>query len=219
MNISDKLQRDGFVVLDSYEPEQPTEKLLDAIGEALVLGKGGAVHQLRPHKLSDAPINTYSGNYGLGEFPLHTDLAHWYLPPRYFLLRCIYGFGDVPTLVVDGDPLVAEIGITALARALVQPRRPVDGRKSLLRLYQDVGAEVPLLRWDEKFIQPATDAGAEGVLSFKRVLAETERLQVKLSKPGDTLIIDNWRMLHGRGAVPEQCQERVLDRVYLRSLK
>lgn len=33
--------------------------------------------------------NTYSGLFGLEEFPLHTDLAHWHSPPRYILLRVL----------------------------------------------------------------------------------------------------------------------------------
>ena len=38
------------------------------------------------------------------------------------------------------------------------------------------------------------------------------------SGEGDTVIIDNWRMLHGRPAVPEGRRDRHLQRVYLRSL-
>jgi alpha-ketoglutarate-dependent taurine dioxygenase len=38
---------------------------------------------------------------------------------------------------------------------------------------------------------------------------------VYLSQPGDTLIIDNWRMLHGRSAVQQSEKDRLLERAYL----
>ena len=36
-----------------------------------------------------------------------------------------------------------------------------------------------------------------------------------LVKNGDTVIIDNWRCLHGRSKVPESEMDRKLERVYL----
>jgi L-asparagine oxygenase len=78
------------------------------------------VHQLTPKRVEDAPANTYSGNYGLGPFPVHTDLAHWYVPPRYFLLRCVVGSDDVPTVLVDGARLIAKLGVSTLSRALMR---------------------------------------------------------------------------------------------------
>jgi L-asparagine oxygenase len=183
----------------------------------VALGSEGPIHQLRPRRVEEAPLNTYSGNYGLGEFPLHTDLAHWFLPPRYFLLRCVVGFGNIPTVLVDGFPLVKQVGTTALTHALMQPRRPVNGKRSLLRLFQIAGSAASLIRWDEKYIQPATKAGASGASRFSKVLAVAPRILASLSQPGDTIVIDNWRMLHGRAAVPKSCLSRIIDRVYLRS--
>ncbi|HAH95942.1 MAG TPA: hypothetical protein DCL69_03455, partial [Firmicutes bacterium] len=35
---------------------------------------------------------------------------------------------------------------------------------------------------------------------------------------GDTLVIDNWRMLHARSPVPAGREDRKIQRVYLESL-
>jgi alpha-ketoglutarate-dependent taurine dioxygenase len=44
---------------------------------------------------------------------------------------------------------------------------------------------------------------------------KTAALNVLLLQPGDTLLIDNWRMLHGRSEVSTQSTSRIIDRVYL----
>jgi hypothetical protein len=87
ISLLPKIQNDGYAFLESFHSGRATIDLLALVGNAVALGKAGPVHQLRPRRVEEAPLNTYSGNYGLGEFPLHTDLAHWYLPSRYFLLR------------------------------------------------------------------------------------------------------------------------------------
>ena len=216
--ISSCVERDGYAFIAEYRPAERSSDLLSDFGEADVLGKAGAVHQLRPAGTEEAAPNSYSGNYGLGAFPLHTDLAQWHRPPRYLLLRCIRGFAEVPTIVVDGGALVGEIGATALTRALLQPRRPVRGKRPLLRLYQPMGEVGNLLRWDEKFIQPATPAGQNGAATFRRHLGCAQRQEVPLLHPGDTIIIDNWRMLHGRAPVSEASRSRLIERAYLRSV-
>jgi L-asparagine oxygenase len=39
-----------------------------------------------------------------------------------------------------------------------------------------------------------------------------------LISSGDTLILDNWRVLHGRAPVPDTAAQRHIERVYLSSL-
>ncbi|WP_189666890.1 TauD/TfdA family dioxygenase [Pseudomonas amygdali] len=43
-------------------------------------------------------------------------------------------------------------------------------------------------------------------------------MDVCLCNPGDTLIVDNWRMLHGRSAVPTSAMRRQLERIYISEL-
>ncbi|MCC6263340.1 MAG: TauD/TfdA family dioxygenase [Bryobacterales bacterium] len=39
--------------------------------------------------------------------------------------------------------------------------------------------------------------------------------QIPLFRPGDTILIDNWQVLHGRSAIPVSCTGRRVERVYL----
>jgi alpha-ketoglutarate-dependent taurine dioxygenase len=215
--IREALQRHGFAVIDEDAAGQESREAMARFGRLLTLPGLCEVQALELREKKDATPNTYSGNYGRGEFPLHTDLAHWSLPPRFLVLRCVVGAKDVPTRLVDGLDLIEAIGELKMSRAIVQPRRPLAGRLSLLRLL-DIRARAKVLRWDDLFIVPVT---AEGKCAFEAVrhhLAQTKSIEITLSKPGDTLIVDNWRMLHGRAAALRVTTRR-LDRAYIDELE
>ena len=177
-----------------------------------------SIQALEPRAAEDAPPNTYSGNYGRGEFPLHTDLAHWCLPPRYLALRCVEGVTGVVTRLHDGHAVIASVGKAALERALVQPRRPLDNRRALLRLLDSRDGSAPLLSWDRLFIVPVTPT-AEVTFNLLRAYTEFAKvIEVSLAKPGDTLVLDNWRMLHGRSAAGGNESQRRIERAYFDKL-
>jgi L-asparagine oxygenase len=50
------------------------------------------------------------------------------------------------------------------------------------------------------------------------LLKDTPCIAVALREPGDTLIVDNWRLLHGRSRITFDATARVLKRAYLRVL-
>lgn len=206
----------GYVFLSAHlVADGSTEEIVQIIGEPARLGAGAPVHQLMPLSANVSTPNTYSGMYGHGQFPFHTDLAHWRHPPRFLLLRCITGFNEVPTLLIDGAALIAHVGQNILGRAIVRPRRPVKGSLPLLRLYNREKGCFGMIRWDEEFIKPANKAGEIGSTRIQDFLAQSRPVKVALLQRGDTLIIDNWRMLHGRAPVPENCRSRLLERAYL----
>jgi len=166
---------------------------------------------------ASATPNTYSGIYGLQRFPFHTDLAHWRVPPRYLLLRCVTGYPDVPTLLIDGRTVISAVTLDILTRAIFKPRRPKDGLVSLLRLCEPIN-EGLRLRWDEVFLKPASKIGCIADQCVRAEIAECEPLSIALAARGDTLLIDNWRMLHARSPVPVGRENRKLERVYLEGL-
>ncbi len=216
--VADRVRAQGFVHLSALEPDETTEAIATRLGEIIVPGRHAVIQTLRPRREAQAAPNTYSGQYGLDDFPLHTDLAHWPLPPRYFLLRCIVGTEAVPTLLVDGEFLISRVSAVSLARGLMVSRRPVEGKLRLLALRQRADNGEWLLRWDRTFIRPASDAGASAAASLTAALAEAPRQSVILQALGDTLIVDNWRMLHGRGPIPLAARTRLIERAYLSGL-
>lgn len=210
------LETQGFCFIENLEPEQSTFAVAHAVGDVLVPWQDGAVQTLVPRPISTP--NTYSGIFGVGDFPFHTDLAHWDIPPRYLLLRCLKGYPEITTNLIDGWEMIPEITLNDLTRAIVRPRRPIEGKIKLLRLADETG-HTSRLRWDEVFLVPSSRVGK---LTFSRVhewLQSAGQTKLCLMNPGDTLVIDNWRMLHARSHIPEKCKDRMVERVYLKALK
>lgn len=162
--------------------------------------------------------NTYSGNFGLGEFPHHTDYAHVRLPPPVLMLRCITGYKSVATPLIDGDLLVGNIGRKMLLRSLVKPRKPATSSFPIFAIYCENNG-VSLLRWDEVFLRPASKVGNEGFLAMQREISLTVKTEIVLWNPGDTLIINNHRMLHGRSRVLPEFIDRKIERIYLGAVR
>jgi L-asparagine oxygenase len=214
------LKRDGFSLRRDLTPSVPTIEVAQALGTVVsvsgVLPSSGipTVQCLRPRNTDEARQNHYSGHYGLGAFPLHTDLAHWGLPPRYLLLRCIVGSSDVFTHILPWAPVVDVVWSAALRRAVLTARRRGVGCSGLVRAMSQHG-QAEVLRWDPIFLRPLNrHARALATVMLDRTW-DSAVIKVLLRQPGDTVLIDNWRMLHGRGQVLAQSTTRRIDRVYL----
>lgn len=213
--ITEGISAQGYCFIEALDPNRDLVSVAVEIGKTMTPWAGRLVQQLIP-RATDTP-NTYSGIYGLDRFPFHTDLAHWHQPPRYLMLRCVRGYADVPTLLLDGKALVERVTHNVLARAIVKPRRPQNGAVPLLRLYEATDSGYRL-RWDQTFLQPASKVGELASQSVIENLAQIEPQSISLSLAGDTILIDNWRMLHARSMVPLGCEDRKIERIYLESL-
>lgn len=205
----------GYVFIREHVADLDTPTLARTLGPPITPWAGRLVQQLIP-RVSSTP-NTYSGIYGLDRFPFHTDLAHWRCPPRYLLLRCIKGYSDVPTFLIDGESVIQAVTLDIMTRAIVKPRRPRNGTIHLMRLCEqvEVGRRV---RWDEKFLRPASRIGETASQQVRTILSTAEVFSCALARAGDTLLIDNWRMLHARSSIPLGREDRIIERVYLEGL-
>lgn len=214
-SIREEIASRGYAFIQAHGLAMNTIAVAAALGQPLTPWKGGLVQELVPR--ANATPNTYSGIYGLDRFPFHTDLAHWRVPPRYLMLRCIKGYAEVPTLLVDGHALIATDLVDMLTRAIFKPRRPIDGAITLLRLCEATDAGYRL-RWDEVFLKPASKIGEIVDQRIRDYLAHSDPISISLSEPADMLLIDNWRMLHARSPISVDQQDRKIERIYLEGL-
>ena len=218
--LSDELLFRGYVFIPEWEVGCPTEEVANRIGTVLSIGDllpGSGipdVQRLIPREKSVEFSNQYSGEFGLKNFPLHTDLAHWTRPPRYFMLRCIQGSPKVSTTLCPTASITSTFGRSRLQTALVKPRKTGRYVKSIL-LNLAFSPEVKsALRWDSLFLTSMNNDAHE----FRRFMSELGSQfieeRVVLANLGDTLLIDNWCMLHGRDSVPAG-ETRIIERVYM----
>jgi L-asparagine oxygenase len=124
----------------------------------------------------------------------------------------------VATKIVDAKKIVSEIGENVLSRTLAIPRRPAFNNNYLLRLLSKSTGRPDIFRWDELFIKPVNQASSEVFNTISHLHGFLNPKNLFLENSGDILVIDNWRMLHGRSAVPRNYLSRNIERVYLRSI-
>lgn len=173
------------------------------------------VQTLLPCRNKDSSPYRYSGRFGLQEFPLHTELAHWAVPPRYLSLRAVCG-SEVQTLVLTWDFVCSQMPSKFLRRALLRPRRlPPTGAFTALRVVTSVDS-LDVFRWDTVFLAPLNPSAC--VLGEFLKSATRKSTTVTLRDADDVLLIDNWRTLHGRSAVDMRSLGRRIERVYLEEL-
>jgi|HubBroStandDraft_6_1064221.scaffolds.fasta_scaffold561964_1 L-asparagine oxygenase len=218
--IRSALNRDGFVLRKEFLPQLSTAEVAVRLGRILELDrllpsrKIPTVQSLRPRHVEEVGMNQYSGHFGFGLFPLHTDLAHWILPPRYFLLRCLVGADGVLTNLLHSAHVIGLLGTAALHKAVLRARKRHFACSGLVRALSLYG-EDQIFRWDPVFLEPL-NRHAEALRSAMLGRPPNEAINgVRLQDQGDTLIIDNWRMLHGRSPVPEGGSLRSIERIYL----
>ena len=221
-DIADRVHRNGYVLVRNLCPDQTTIDIGRSLGAVVDVGtlmpQSGIliVQTLMPRHESQSPSNQYSGTYGLAEFPLHTDLAHWARPPRYFVLRCKIGSNVVATRLLPYSALTLALEAVVIRRAVVRPRHtPRNGIQCLLPLVFPVGDGFGF-RWDPLFLVPMnTPAQRLAETMSTDAWDQTKLITFNLMDLGDTLIVDNWRFLHGRSHVPTTDISRHLERVYL----
>lgn len=217
------LDQTGYLFLPQWrctdtaiEVAQSIGKVLD-ISERLPQSGIPNVQSLTPRHESDAERFGYSKSFGLGRFPMHTDLAHWLRPPRYLLLRCIAGSESVATVLLPVSAIRSKVNKNLLSKAVFRPRQPGKTGSLLPLSLEFANSSASGFRWDSIFLLPMNEA-AHQVSNSIRMIQWNDTSTVMLTNPGDSLIIDNWRTLHGREAVKSTELDRQIERVYLEHL-
>lgn len=214
------LEQQGYAFIPSFCPDLEPTTAAAALGVPEQVDGLRLVQELSPTMSDLTTPNTYSGNFGLGTFPLHTDLAHWVMPPRYLMLRCAVGDPDASTQMLDSRSLVAAVGSNVLARCLTRPRRPMKRSFQLLPILQKLSERSQrLIRWDSIYLRPVNEYAQAVFRSIEEYLSCTQPISVILLREGDTLLLDNWRVLHGRSPVRYSASSRRINRIYMSTIK
>lgn len=207
-----ELKNKGIVQFKTSSKSRIVE-IANDIGSIFRVTSMPLVQTLTPRLKENEPNSTYSGNFGIGEFPFHTDLAHWYKPPRYLLLRCVIPATEVATKVIDSKRVLDKVEKYEISRANFLPRRRLDNKLYFLKLYSQ-----GVFRWDSIFIVPSNKEAIILKEKVKEVIEEIEYEPIFLNEPGDCILIDNWRMLHGRSKVSQSSMNRTIERIYMNEI-
>jgi hypothetical protein len=172
---------------------------------------GPIIDILQPTTSDSANPKSLSSKFGLCEFPFHTDTAYWNVPSRYIALRCMDpGVSNVTTRLVPSSGL--NLSDQVLRNLQAGVFHVLNGRNSF---YTSVMSDCFNLRFDPGCMSPTSSIAHEGWDALSDSLATAIPISIDWEQ-GRLLVIDNWRVLHGRAALPED-SGRVLIRATIKS--
>ena len=187
----------SFDLLATAESDLRTQmfELAIGLGAPVATRSGGSIcDTLLPTEAKAANPRSLSRVHAFGEFPLHIDTAHWLTPCRYVMLACISpGIACRPTLLMDTRRLLLKEHQSLLLHSA--PLRVTNGRNSFFSTI--LSKSRPFVRFDTGCMTATTTDGVKAlaVLTKENCSDHVETIQWK---SGMVLVIDNWRMLHGR---------------------
>jgi alpha-ketoglutarate-dependent taurine dioxygenase len=198
----------GFAQFRHLELAAQVKMVAQTLGDIVPGRSRQLVEQVIPRTTEAARKGSLSSLYGLRSLPLHTDMAHWPRPCRYLVLACaVEGPAPTPTLLLDSQQVSLSSSEAAACRDAIFLIR--NGRQSFYGSIKFPGRQ--FVRLDLGCMVPVSDAGKAALNAFGSENQASVVYQHEW-KAGDILIIDNWRVLHGRGNVASNNQERILLR-------
>lgn len=205
-----QLQQDGYLVGQVSTTSRMLE-IASSLGTPVPMRKhGNIIEELKPNETGDAKSNSLSSRHGLGEFPLHTDCAFWPTPARYLLLRAATDSPSSPTRVVNSDWLRQSTKL--YERALNALFKVQNGCQSFLTSM----VSGSLIRVDRDCMHPANTAATGLFDVLEQTCPQSSDFEISWES-GMCVILDNWRMLHGRADCSNPAgQSRVLHRVLVK---
>lgn len=211
MEVNALLSLNGWMLykLEIATPDNIASEI-ERIGSSLgkrTTGRAGALEEIvQPRHHENAHPRSLSAQYGLNALPYHVELSHRTFPCRYVLLGCITpGKSCSETKLVDWRNLgfsCDELSFLEQVPILVR-----NGRRSFYSTI--LNSERTFLRYDPGCIEAIDERGEMAIKLVEQRLASGVVLEHKWSQ-GDILVIDNWRILHGRGASESGTDRRLL---------
>lgn len=174
---------------------------------------GADVRDLRPQPADSANPNTLSSRYGLGAFPFHTEAAYLSPPPTIVILYCeAPGNGGRSTYLIDTAPLIGMLSASVRRGSWIVR----SGRTPFLAHLVEVRMGNLSFQYDADCMMPLSRSAWSEQATVDQFLTTAPRIELKWNA-GDMTIINNTRMLHGRGSSSTaDDSDRVLKRIMIR---
>lgn len=213
LSVFDELHDRGWVTTH-LQPNETLQEFAAKIGTVLPHRFGSANRFLVAMDGLSAKKNTASHVYGRGCFPLHTDLAYASEPPRYLLLRSHFGASGAATCVLDPFVAIGTAWLELIKRGTWRISTGTSTRAGTMRL---PGTQLGF-RWDPHLMRPLNRFA---VVASSEILPALQSSTISYKhtwqRAQQVLLIDNWRVLHGRAEVAQK-EWRCMERIYLKEL-
>lgn len=169
---------------------------------------GQIIDTLMPLSENEAHQYSLSANFGINEFPFHTDGAYFKKPPKHILMRYI-GSIDQPTPTIIGDLKYLDEDTMSELQFHVWK---VKSRNS--SFYSAIlSDDQEIYRYDSCIMQPVSKRLP---LDFFQRIVDTTPKHTVTWELNKTIVIDNWTTVHKRLQVQKhEINNRKLQRIMI----
>jgi alpha-ketoglutarate-dependent taurine dioxygenase len=208
MDIFSALSIQGYAELPGVQGPEQALRATEMLGPIIPLN-GQAIQELIPKDKDIAISNSFSKQHGRSFFPLHTDTAFWVEPARFIVLFS-KNQSQTATRVL---PLHRTQELLAVARRNnpIFLRQTVNGPIYSHPWIEDSGCRI---LYDPCYMQPVNRAAEEFKAASLEIATDIQRI---VWTGTNALVIDNWRVLHGRDDCSDN--DRVLYKFYRGAFK
>ena len=202
-SLSCRIEKDGWVLINHYSGE------LLGLAEAICSNSQLKIsfhntQKIIPKDKNEVEHFSLSSAYGLNRFPLHTDGAEYIIPPKYLVLRAL---SDSPTGTTIADAKAIKNNISVCESIWTVKTKDGIISTKLLETYNKYNRDY--IRFNRLSMKCENGNKSE-------VYNAIDSLPINCINwtKNKTIIIDNWRMLHGRQIIIEKdygkrCIERL----------
>lgn len=206
------LKEKGWTEFKSGSTDSELISIASNIGNILKHPNGQEVFELKPKLENEALAGTFSNKHGLKDFPLHTDTAFYKRPARFILMHSVQSNTCDTTILkkIDFWNLLTDLDKKNAERAiyLVKTNREKFYTSFIFKENNEYG-----IKYDPTCMSPFNKYAKEFDQSFQKIISKIEPTRINWTE-GKTLIIDNWKNLHGRKSA-EKDITRILKRIYI----
>lgn len=209
-SILKELNKKGWVEVEGVTSDSDILKIANNIGQIRPHTNNEIIFSLKPSNGANKLNGTLSNIYGFNDFPLHTDTAFWIKPVRFILLSS-YKISKSQTIISSCDSIFEQLDINDLksAERAIFKVQTLHSQFYTSLIFRENG--IIGFKYDPNCMKPANYHGKRFVEIIKRISIET----IKVNWCGNkAVLIDNWKMLHGRNAV-DPSENRELKRIYI----
>lgn len=206
------LREKGWITFNSGSTDSELISIASKFGSIIKHPNGQDVFNLKPKLENESLLGTFSNKHGLNDFPLHTDTAFYKNPARFILMHSVKSNNCDTTILrkIDFWDLLTDLDKKKAERAiyLVKTNREKFYTSFIFKENNEYG-----IKYDPTCMLPFNKYAKEFDQTFQQLISAIEPIRIKWTE-GKTLIIDNWKNLHGRKSA-EKDITRVLKRIYI----
>lgn len=208
------LKETGWAVVDGVETTSDMLNVACGLGRPLRAPTGELIKALTPIDPHKARPGTLSAECGLDAFPFHTDTAFWPRPTRYVVMRVV-GDQRRSTKLLHFEHVWLALGRPAKTDVLRSVWRIEPAKGGIYCSMNFSAGSSRGWRFDSKVMKP-TNASSRRALENLACAIRDSREKVDVSwETTSCLVIDNWHVLHARGAALDGECGRKMYRIYV----